>query len=101
MVDLISFQLKKSLFSFECPLNINGIIKQIMTGPSGNRQSICPLRFRIASPKNSIDLSCASVNRNSAQAILNLLGQIDLPITLETSQYLFIVFVVYNRPTLS
>ena len=33
--------------------------------PSGNRLSICPLRFRIASPKISIDLSCASVNRNS------------------------------------
>ena len=36
-----------------------------MTGPSGNRLSICPLRFRIASPRVPIDLSCASVNRNS------------------------------------
>ena len=26
-----------------------------MTGPSGNRLSICPLRFRITSPKISID----------------------------------------------
>ena len=33
----------------------NGIIKQIMTDPSGNRLSICPLRFRIAFPKISID----------------------------------------------
>ena len=43
----------------------NGIIKQIMTGPSGNRLSICPLRFRIAFPRVLIDLGCASVSRNS------------------------------------
>ena len=36
-----------------------------MTGPSGNRLSICPLRFRIASPRVPIDLGLASVNRNS------------------------------------
>ena len=36
-----------------------------MTGPSGKRLSICPLRFRIASPRVTIDLGCASVNRNS------------------------------------
>ena len=36
-----------------------------MTGPSGNRLSICPLRFRIASPGVSIGLRFASVNRNS------------------------------------
>ena len=36
-----------------------------MTGPSGNRLSICPLRCRIASPKISIDLGSISVNRNS------------------------------------
>ena len=30
-------------------------IKQIMTGLEGNRLSICPLRFRIASPRVSID----------------------------------------------
>ena len=36
-----------------------------MTGLSGNRLSIFALRFRIASPRVSIDLSCASVNRNS------------------------------------
>ena len=33
-----------------------------MTGPSGNRLSIYPLRFRIASP---VDLGCTLVNRNS------------------------------------
>ena len=36
-----------------------------MTGPSDNRLSICPLRFRIASPKISIDRGAAEVNRNS------------------------------------
>ena len=36
-----------------------------MTGSSGNRLLICPLRFRIASPRVSIDLGCASVNKNS------------------------------------
>ena len=36
-----------------------------MTDPLGNRLSICPLRFRIASPGVPIDLSFASVNRNS------------------------------------
>ena len=36
-----------------------------MTGPSGNRLSICPLRFRIASPGVTIDLGFASVNINS------------------------------------
>ena len=36
-----------------------------MTDPSGNRLSICPLRFRIASPGVPIDLGCTSVNRNS------------------------------------
>ena len=41
------------------------MIKQIMTGPSGNRLSICPERFRIASRRVLIDLGCASVNRNS------------------------------------
>ena len=35
-----------------------------MTGPSGNRLSICPLRFRIASPSVPVDLGCSSVNRN-------------------------------------
>ena len=57
MVDLISFQLKNTKH--------NGIIKQIMTRPLGNRLSICPLRFRIASPKISIALGCALVNRIS------------------------------------
>ena len=36
-----------------------------MTGLSGNRQSICPLRFRIASQRVPIDLGFASANRNS------------------------------------
>ena len=36
-----------------------------MTGPSGNRLSIFPVRFRIASPKISIDIGCDSVNKNS------------------------------------
>ena len=36
-----------------------------MTGPPDNRLSICPLRFRIASPSVPIDIRCASVNRNS------------------------------------
>ena len=36
-----------------------------MTGPLGNRLSVCPLRLRIASPRVPIDLGCASVNRNS------------------------------------
>ena len=36
-----------------------------MTGPLGNRLSICPLRSRIASPRVSIDRGAAEVNRNS------------------------------------
>ena len=35
-----------------------------MTGPSGNKLSICHLRMRIASPKISINLGCASDNKN-------------------------------------
>ena len=54
--------IKIVIFFFE---QHNGIIKQIMIGPSGNKLSICPLRFRIASPRVPIDLRCASVNRNS------------------------------------
>ena len=83
-----------------------------MTGHSGNRLPICALRFRIVSPKFlltsaalqsietlgeailnlsgvSIDQGAAEVNRNFGEAILNLKGQIDLPITFETSHYLF------------
>ena len=41
------------------------MIKQITTGPSGNRLPICLLRFEMVSPKISIDLGCASVNKNS------------------------------------
>ena len=82
MVDLISFQLKKSFVSSSILLTY-GIIKQIMTGTSGNRLSICPLRspppkFLLTSPvPRSID--------TLAELILNFLGQI----TLETSNYLF------------
>ena len=53
-----------------------------MTGPWGNR-------LTIASPRVSIDRGAAKVNRNFGEAILNLSGQIDLPITLKTSHYLF------------
>ena len=63
-----------------------------MTGPSGNRLSICPLRFRIASPNISINpLAVPRSIETLEEAILNLSGQIDLPITLETSYYLFII----------
>ena len=50
-----------------------------MTGPLDNRLSICPLRFRIASPKISWGGDPESF------------GQIDLHISLETSHYLFII----------
>ena len=53
-----------------------------MTGPSANRLSICPLRFRIAFQPRSIE--------TFGQATLNLSRQIDLAITLETSHSLFI-----------
>ena len=59
-----------------------------MTGPSGNRLSICPLRFRIASPNISIDL--ASVNRNSWGGDPESLGaNRSVYFALETSHYLF------------
>ena len=41
-----------------------------MTGPSGNRLSVCPLRLRIASPRVPIDLSCTSVIRKVIHASL-------------------------------
>ena len=41
------------------------IFRQSFNLPSSKRLSICPLRFRIASPKISVELGCASVNRNS------------------------------------
>ena len=54
-----------------------------MTGPSGNRLSICPLTS--AAPRSIETLG---------EAILNLSGEIDLRITLETSHYLFnVVFI--------
>ena len=60
-----------------------------MTGPSGNRLSICPLRFRITSPRVPIDPIL--LTETLGEVILNLSGQIDLPITLETSHYLFTI----------
>ena len=63
--------LKNNLWSFKCKcvffIKTHGKTNklQITTGPSGNMLSICPLRFRIASPRVSIDLGCALVNRNS------------------------------------
>ena len=48
-----------------------------MTGLGGNRQIYLPKRFRIASPRVSIDRGTAEVNRNPWEAILNLKGQID------------------------
>ena len=45
MVDLISFQLKKIIFS------LSALLKQIMTGPSGNRLSICPIEIQDHLPK--------------------------------------------------
>ena len=36
-----------------------------MTGPPDNRLSICPLRYRNASPRVSVNFGCALVNRNS------------------------------------
>ena len=60
-----------------------------MTGPSGNRLSICPLRFRIASPKFPIDLGCASVNRNSWGGDPESLGANRSAYYPQTSHYLF------------
>ena len=62
-----------------------------MTGPSGNRLSICPLRFRIASPRVLLPSAVPRSIETLGEAILNLSGQIDLPITLETSHYLFTI----------
>ena len=66
-----------------------------MTGASGNRISICPLRFRIASPIVPIDLAAPRSIETLGEAILNLSGQIDLPITLETSHYLFNIALLF------
>ena len=59
-----------------------------MTGPSGNRLSICPLR---GSPPQEFLLTSAAPRsiETLGEAIMNFSGQIDLPITLETSHYLF------------
>ena len=74
-----------------------------MTGPSGNRLSFCPLRFRNASLKISIDLGCALVNRNSGEGILNLSGPTDLPIrpTLETMTVASDMTVTSNKQDLT
>ena len=78
MEDLISFQIKISIFFFEWPLNIM-IIKQIMTGSLGYRLS------RVSIDRGA--LGCTSVNRNSSEGDPESLGQIDLPITLDTNCY--------------
>ena len=62
-----------------------------MTGPSGKRLSICPLRFRIASQEFLLTSAATQSKETLGEAILNLSGQIDLPITLETSHYLFTI----------
>ena len=62
-----------------------------MTGPSGKRLSICPLRFRIASQEFLLMSAAPQSKETLGEAILNLSGQIDLPITLETSHYLFTI----------
>ena len=36
-----------------------------MTGPSGNRLSICPMRFGIAFPRVSIDRGALGANRSA------------------------------------
>ena len=63
------------IFFFDGIHNCIGLIKQIMTGPSGNRLSICTLRF--ASPKMFINLGCVQSIETLGEAILNPLGQID------------------------
>ena len=60
-----------------------------MTGNSGNRLSICPLRFRIASPGVPIDLGFASVNRNSWVGDPESLGANRSAYYPITSHYLF------------
>ena len=48
-----------------------------MTGLEGNRQIYLPERFRIASPRVSIDRGAAKVNRNSWGGDPESQGQID------------------------
>ena len=62
-----------------------------MTSPSGNRLSIFPLRFRTP-PQEFLLTSAAPRSKETlGEPILNLSGEIDLPITLETSHYLFTI----------
>ena len=70
----------------------------MMTGPSGNRLSIFPLRFRTSPPQKFLLTSALPRSIETlGEAILNLSGQIDLLITLETSDYLFIkLYLVYS-----
>ena len=59
-----------------------------MAGPSGNRQIYLPLEIRL--PKSELLTSASPWSTETlGGGILNLSGQIDLPITLETSHYLF------------
>ena len=61
-----------------------------MTGPSGNRQIYLPLEIQDCLPKSELLTSASPWSIETlGEAILNLSGQIDLPITLETSHYLF------------
>ena len=70
----------------------------MMTGPSDNRLSILPLRFRISPPQKFLLTSAAPRSIETfGEVILNLSGQIDLPITLETSHYLFDIALVPGR----
>ena len=46
-------------------VNIHSHCSQMFGQTSCNRLSVCPLRFRIASPTVPIELGCALVNRNS------------------------------------
>ena len=60
-----------------------------MTGPSGSRLSICPLRFGLPPQEFLLTSAVPRSIETLGEAILNLSGQTDLPFTLETSHYLF------------
>ena len=55
-----------------------------MTGPLGNRLSICPLKFSITPQKNLLTSAAPQSIETLGEAILNLSGQIDLPITMRS-----------------
>ena len=66
-----------------------------MAGPSGNRQIYLPLEIQDRLPK-----AAPPSIETLGEAILNLLGQIDLPITFETSHYLFSIIWWTGNTTL-